>query len=235
MNQISSELESNQDKKDRITILVADDHPLMRKALKNLLEKQPDLEIVAEAGDGEEAVRLATQLVPDVVIMDIRMPKLSGLEAIRQIKAKCPGIAILVLTVHDDSEYILGTLEAGAAGYLIKSVDEEEVLHAIRGVVSGEMVLSAPISPQLLKQALQRTNRKVLPDIGERLTSRELEVLKLAARGMSNKDISQHLNLSLPTVKGYLADIFNKFNVGSRTEAVIIGLRAGFLTLDDLE
>lgn len=235
MNEKLSEVDSIQNESDEIAIMLVDDHPLLRQALRNVLEKQADFEIVAETDNGEEAVRLAAELVPDVVIMDISMPKLNGLEATRQIKANNPNIIVLVLTVHDDSEHILGILEAGAAGYLTKSVFGKEVIYAIRSVVAGETVLSGPISQQIIKHALRYTTKPVLLDAGEKLTVRELEVIKLAARGMSNKEIALELNLSLPTIKSYLTDIFGKLKVSSRTEAVITGLRAGFLTIDDLE
>ncbi len=235
MTEVLSEFDSGQDQHRKVTIMVADDHPLLRWALRNILNKEADLEIIAEVSDGEEAVKLATELVPDVVIMDITMPKLNGLEATRQIKAKCPSIAILVLTVHSDSEHILGILETGAAGYLIKTVFGEEVIHAVRGVASGEAVLSTPILQQVLKSALRLRAKPLNLGSGEKLTSRDLGILKLAARGMSNKDIALKLDLSPLTVKVYLANIFSKLRVGSRTEAVITGLRAGFLTLDDLE
>lgn len=234
MTELSSEFDLNRERTDNITIMLADDHPLLRQALRSVLEKKPDFEIVAEASDGEEAVRLAVELVPNVVIMDIGMPKLNGLEATRQIKAKCPNIAILVLTVHDDSEHILSILEAGAAGYLTKSVFGDEVIHAVRGVVAGETVLSASISQQIIKHALRHITKPLSLDGVEEITGRELELLRLAATGMSNKDLAQKLDLSERTVKGYLAGIFSKLNVGSRTEAVITALRAGFFTLDDL-
>jgi len=234
MTELSSEFDLNRERTDNITIMLADDHPLLRQALRSVLEKKPDFEIVAEASDGEEAVRLAVELVPNVVIMDISMPKLNGLEATRQIKAKCPNIAILVLTVHDDSEHILSILEAGAAGYLTKSVFGDEVIHAVRGVVAGETVLSPSISRQIIKHALRHITKPLPLDGVEKITGRELEILRLAATGMSNKDLAQKLDLSEATVKGYLAGIFSKLNVSSRTEAVITALRAGFFTLDDL-
>ena len=224
-----------QNESAKTAILLVDDHPLLRQALRDLLEKEGDFEIVAEAGDGEEAVRLATKLVPDVVIMDIGMPKLNGLEATQRIKAACPNTAVLVLTVHSDDQYILGILQAGAAGYLVKSVFGDEVVQAIRAVVTGDMVLSPPIAQRLLKHAARYPTRPVLLEAGEKLSTRELEILKLTALGMANKDIALALGLTLRTVKGYLADIFSKLRVGSRTEAVITGLRAGFLSLDDLQ
>jgi len=224
-----------QEKASKIRILVADDHPLLRQALKTVLEKEDDFEVIAEASDGDAAVKLAVELIPDVVIMDISMPKVNGLEATMQIKANCPSIAVLVLTVHDDSEHILSLLHAGAAGYLTKGVYGDEVIRSIRAVVSGETVLSPSVSKQILKYASQYIRKPVTLEAGDRLTAREVEVLKLAATGLSNKDIASRLGLSLRTVKGYLADIFLKLHVSSRTEAVIISLEKGIISLDELE
>jgi len=219
----------------RTKIVLADDHPLLRKALKDLLEKETDFEIIGEAGDGEEAVRLATQIMPDVVIMDISMPNLDGLQATQQIKASCPNVAVLVLTVHTDDECILEILKAGAAGYLVKSAFGEQVVQAVRAVAAGEMILSPSIGQRLLKQAARFPTRPVLLEAGEKLSTRELEVLKLTARGLSNKDIASALGIKLRTIKGHLAGIFSKLRVASRTEAVIAGLRAGFLSMDDIQ
>ena len=221
-------------KQNRTIVLLADDHPLLRHSIRSVLEKEPDLQVIGEASDGEEAVTLAKELQPDVVLMDIGMPKLDGLEATRQIKAAHPNIAILVLTIHSDEQHIIGILQAGAAGYLTKSVFGEEVVQAVRGVVAGEMVLSPSIGQQLLKQAARYPTEPVYLEAGEKLTTRELEIIKLAARGMSNKSIAAELGLTLRTVKGHLANVFSKLNVGSRTEAVIAGLRRGFLSLDDI-
>lgn len=211
-------------------ILLADDHPLMRMALKKVLDTQDDFQVIAEAEDGEEAVKKAIELKPDLVILDISMPKLNGLEATRQIKARCPSIAILVLTVHSEAEYVFEILEAGAAGYLTKSVYDSEVLQAIRAVVSGESVLT----PIILKGMLERMNtsqkqkpaRKVSIN---NLSARELEILQLAANGLGNKDIAIRLNLSVRTVKSHMVTIFSKLQVGSRTEAVVTGLRSGLI------
>jgi len=233
--EVTSVFGSNQDKVNKIRIILADDHPLLRQALRNVLEKQHDFEVIAEANDGEEAVKLATELIPDVVIMDISMPNLNGLEATRQIKANCPTIAVLVLTVHSDNEHVAGILQAGAGGYLTKSVYGDEVIHAVRALVAGETVLSPSVSQQILKYAFQHIVKPLSLDAGDKLTARELEILRLAAKGISNRDIALRLDLSLRTVKGYLADIFLKLNVASRTEAVVVSLRKGILTLDDLE
>ena len=218
----------------KITVLLADDHPLVRQSIRAVLEKQPDIKVVAEAGDGVVAVKLATELKPDVVVMDIGMPKLDGLEATRQIKEVLPEIAVLVLTVHSDEQYILGILQAGAAGYLTKSVYGEEVVQAIRGIVGGEMVLSPSIGQKLIKHAAHYPTKAVPLEAGEKLSTRELEILEFAARGMSNKEIANSLGLSLRTVKGHLAEIFTKLRVGSRTEAVITCLQAGFISLNDI-
>jgi two-component system, NarL family, response regulator LiaR len=219
----------------RTRIVLADDHPLLRKALRDLLEKETAFQIVGEASDGEEAVRLASEIMPDVVIMDISMPNLDGLQATQQIKTRCPDVAVLVLTVHTDDECILEILKAGAAGYLIKSAFGNEVIHAVRAVATGDMVLSAPIGQRLLKQAARFPTGPVLLEAGEKLSARELEVMKLTARGLSNKDVASALGIKLRTVKGHLAAIFSKLRVASRTEAVIAGLQAGFLSLDDIQ
>ena len=223
------------DESGKITILLADDHPLLRQAVRSALQKEADFEVVAEAGDGKEAVRLAKELMPNVVIMDISMPIMDGLEATRQIKAANPEIAILALTVHSDDEYILGILEAGAAGYLMKTIFGAELITAIRSIVTGEMVLSPSIAPRLIKHAARYFVKPVHLESNEKLSVRELEILRLASQGMTNKDIALELNLSLRTVKGYLADIFSKLRVGSRTEAVISALQASILSLDDLK
>jgi len=235
MGEPLSEHDSTQGYPKRISIVLADDHPLVRQALRNVLDQQADFEIVAEVGDGDEVVKVTSELVPDVVIMDISMPKLNGLEATRQIKAKHPEIAILVLTVHGEAEHVLGLLEAGAAGYLTKSVFGEEVVQSIRAVVAGETVLSPASSHQILRHALRLMTKPSRLDPNVKISARELQILKLAATGMSNKEIALNLDLSVRTVKGYLVDIFSKLGVASRTEAVIVSLRAGLLTLDDLE
>jgi DNA-binding NarL/FixJ family response regulator len=233
--EVTPEFGSNHHVSNKTRIMLVDDHPLLRQALRYVLEKQRDFEVIAEASDGEEAVKLATRLNPDVVIMDISMPKLNGLEATRQIKANCPMIGILVLTVHDDNEHILSILQAGAGGYLTKSVYGDEVINTIRALTSGETVLSPPVSQQILKYAFQHITKPWSLDASDKLTNRELEILRLLAKGISNKDIALRMGLSLRTVKGYVGDLFLKLNVASRTEAVIVSLRKGILTLEDLK
>jgi NarL family two-component system response regulator LiaR len=229
------EAKSNNIKSEKIRIMLADDHPLVRQALRGLLEKQPDFEIVAEAKDGEEAVDFGTRLVPDVVIMDISMPKMNGLEATKQIKKVHPNVAVLVLTIHTDTEYILSLLQNGAGGYLTKKVYGDEIIHAIRSIVAGEAVLDPSVMQQILKHAFQHMTKPINLDTGDKLSARELETLRLLAKGISNKDIADRLGVGLRSVKGYLGDLFLKLGVASRTEAVVISLRKGILTINDLD
>jgi len=219
----------------KTTILLVDDHPMLRQSLRTILANQPDFVVVAEADNGEDAVKLANEFKPDIIVMDIDLPKLDGLEATKMIKAANPEIAILVLTVSDAEQHILGILQAGAAGYLTKSVYSDMFVQAIRGIITGDMVFSPVIGQKLLKHAAHYPKKEVQLDAVEKLSIRELEILKLAARGMSNKEIAQSLGISLRTVKGHLVDVFSKLRVGSRTEAIITSLRAGVITLDEIQ
>jgi len=218
---------------DVMEILIADDHPLLRQGIRHLLEREPDLRVVAEAGDGEEAVSLAESFHPNVVIMDIGLPKLNGLEATRRIKASHPSIAVLVFTVYDDEEYILGLLEAGATGYLRKNAYGEELTRAIRDVSAGVMVFDPNIGRSLLNRASQSSPVRYTSHACERLTPREAAVLTCAARGMSNQEIALHLNIRLRTVKGHLVSIFAKMGVNNRMKAVMQAIQSGFITTEE--
>ena len=217
-----------------IRVLLAEDHVITRQGMRRLLEDEGDFAVIGEAGDGEEAVQMATEMQPDVIIMDIAMPKLNGIEATRQIKLLRPTIAVLALSAYDDDEYVFGLLEAGAAGYLLKTASGDELIRAIRAIYRGEPVLAPIVTRKVI-------NRFRAPDRGpgrgrpfEHLSDREIDIIKLAAKGMSNKEIADELLLSKRTVEGHLRSIFNKVGVGSRTEAVLYGLRKNWFALEDI-
>jgi DNA-binding NarL/FixJ family response regulator len=216
-----------------IRILLTDDHMLVRQGTRELLEREADLEVVAEAGDGEEAVRLACEHLPDVVLMDIAMPVLNGIDATRRIKAAVPRISVLVLSAYDDDQYIFALLEAGAAGYLLKNVSADALVKAIRAVAAGEAVLHPSIARRVLGRFARPPDARAGASPLESLTERELEVLRLAARGLKNQEIADELSLSVRTVQTHLSNIFGKMGVGSRTEAVLEALKRGWLALQD--
>ena len=217
-----------------IKVLLAEDHLITRQGICRLLGDDSDLTVIGEAGDGEEAVQMATEMHPDVVIMDIAMPKLNGIEATRQIKLICPDTAVLILSAYADDEYVFGLVEAGAAGYLLKTASGEELSRAIRAVHKGEPVLDPIIARKILNRLSLSGKIRRAAKPSERLSDREMDIIKLAARGMSNKDIAKELHLSWRTVEGNLRNIFIKLGVGSRTEAVIQAMRRGWLTLEEL-
>lgn len=216
----------------KITILIVDDHPMIRAGTRNLLSIEEDFEVVGEACDGEEAVKLAEELKPDMVIMDIVMPKINGVEATRLIKQASPATAVLILTAYNDISYILGLLEAGACGYLLKDASGDELIGAINAVRSGESVLDPEVTHKLLERVSAQPHTGTVAPAAQ-LTPREIEILRLASKGLSNKDIANQLFLSLRTVKAHLTNIFGKMGCGSRTDAIIRGLKAGYITLDE--
>jgi len=216
----------------KIKVLLAEDHAIMREGTREFIQREPDMEVVGEAGDGEEAIELTTKLKPDVVVMDIRMPKMNGIEATKKIKEQLPSIAILILTAYDNDQYIFALLEAGAAGYLLKGVRAHELIDAIRAVYAGESVLHPVIASRVIHRLVKPPAENT--HAGELLSERELEILKLAARGINNRDMAEQLFVSPRTVQVHLGNIFNKLGVASRTEAILYGLKRGWLSMDDL-
>jgi NarL family two-component system response regulator LiaR len=217
-----------------IRVLIADDHALVREGTRRMLEQEADMQVVGEAGDGEETVKLACELKPDVAIVDIAMPKLDGIEATKQIKQRCPSVTILILSAYDDDQFIFSLLEAGAAGYLLKSIRSRELVDAVRAVHAGESVLHPSIAKKVLNRFVPSGGKPQAAKPVEVLSDREKEIVRLATKGLSNADIAKELCLSVRTVQGHLGHIFNKLQVGSRTEAVVRALKEGWVTLDDI-
>jgi NarL family two-component system response regulator LiaR len=216
-----------------IKILIADDHAVVREGTRQILDQEPDMDVIGEAADGEEAVQLAGSLKPDVAIIDISMPKMDGIEATRHIKALYPTMVVLILSAYDDDQFVFSLLEAGAAGYLLKSVRGSELVEAVRAVYNGESALHPSIARKVLNRFVPTHDKSPQQKPSEVLTDRELEVLKLAARGLSNQEIADELFLSLRTVQAHISHIFNKLQVSSRTEAVVRALKEGWVSLTD--
>jgi NarL family two-component system response regulator LiaR len=206
---------------DRVRIVIADDHPVVRQGLRAFLETQPEVEILGEASDGEEAVRQVERLLPDVVLMDVVMPKLDGIEAIRRIRAISPSTQAIVLTSFADDDKIVAAVRAGAAGYLLKDARPQELTGAIRAVARGEALLAPSVAARLMRE-LSRPNEDSAASI---LTSRELDVLRLIASGRSNKEIAIDLVLSEKTVKTHVSNILAKLHLADRTQAALYAVR----------
>lgn len=216
-----------------IRVLLADDHVVVRAGTRQLIERHPDISVIGEAGNGREAIALTADLEPDVVVMDVRMPGMTGIEATKHIKETHPEIAVLVLTAHDDDEYVFALLQAGANGYLLKTAEADELVKAIRTVVSGQLALTPTVAGKVVSQF---TSGKGLPDVLLNiehdyggLTEREMDILRLVGKGLTNKEIGRTLYISDRTVQAHLSNIFSKLNVSSRTEAVMHAVRQGWI------
>jgi len=218
----------------KIRILIADDHAVVRDGTRQILVQEPDMDVVAEAADGAEAIRLTGIAKPDVAIIDIAMPGVDGIEATKQIKSLYPSVAVLILSAYDDDQFVFSLLEAGAAGYLLKSVRGRELIDAVRQVHAGESVLHPAIARKVLNRFVPASGKTSTKKPVDMLSDREIEVLKLATRGLSNQDIADELCLSLRTVQAHLGHIFNKLEVSSRTEAVVRALKEGWVTLEGI-
>jgi two-component system, NarL family, response regulator NreC len=212
-----------------IRILLADDHIVMRDGLRALLEKQPDMTVVAEAADGRECVRLAEEQTPDVVVMDIAMPNMNGIEATRRITGERPRCAVVILSMHQDESYILRALKAGAKGYLLKDSVRADLLEAIRAVAQGRSFLTRKIGRMLQEDYVRQLESRGLDDTYERLTDREREILQLIAEGRTAKEVAQVLNISPTTVETHRTHIQEKLGVHSIPELVLYAVRKGII------
>ena len=213
----------------KIRILLADDHTVIRMGLKLLLERQPDFEVVGEADDGLTAGKLAAQLEPDVIVMDVAMPNLNGIEATRQIVTAHPKIAVVILSMHSDESYVMRALKAGARGYLLKDSAEAELILAVRTVVTGKSFFSAVVSKMLLEDYVRNLQQRGIEDSYDLLTPREREVLQLAAEGKSNKESAAMLNLSAHTVETHRTNLMQKLNLHSVPELILYAVRKGII------
>ncbi len=209
----------------KIRVFLADDHTVLREATAELVDHQPDMQVVGQAGTGEETLALVRTLRPDVVVMDIAMPRTNGLDATRVIVGECPETRVLALSAHEDAEHVIPILEAGAIGYLPKTVGLNQLLEAIRSASRGISVLPPPIASIVVRHISGGQKPE-----GEVLTSRELEILRLVASGLTNEQIAHRLNLSLRTVEAHLTHIYTKLNVSSRTEAALVAERKGWIS-----
>jgi DNA-binding NarL/FixJ family response regulator len=222
---------SESEVREPVRVLMADDQALFRRGLFVLLGSEPGIEVVAEAQDGEEAIARAAELAPDVVLLDVRMPRMDGIEAARRIRELLPSTKVLMLTVSDEEDDLYEAIKAGANGYLLKEVSVEDVAAAIHAVVQGQSFISPSMASKLLREfnalARQAAAREQLP--APVLTPRELEVLRLVARGMSNKDVADHLFISENTVKNHVRNILEKLHLHSRMEAVMYAVRQHLL------
>lgn len=221
-----------------IKIMIADDHALLRQGIRNVLELEADFQVIGEAGDGEEAVENAAALVPDILLLDINMPKMNGLEVIKRISEQRTKVKIIVLTMHDDENYVIEVIKAGAVGYLLKDIEPGMLVKAIRTVFDGESF----IYPSLAKKLFGEINRQHVRTLeaakmigrtkDERLSYREIEVLEMVCKGMSNQEVAKILFLSEKTVKNHLTNIFRKIGVTDRTQAVLYAIKNKLVLID---
>jgi len=222
--------------REPIRLAIVDDHELARESLRDMLDDEPDMEVVGEATNGREALSLCSQLGPDLLLMDVRMPEVDGLRATKEIKGRHPKISVLMVTMHENPDYLLEALKAGAAGYVLKDASQEEIITAVRQVREGESPLDAELAARLLRRmAAESSERRDSPSRGtarvESLSPRELEVLALMKLGRTNPEIAQELVISARTAKNHVEHIMGKLGVSDRTQAVVRALELGILDL----
>ncbi len=216
---------------DKISLLITDDHALVRQGIRAFLELQPDLNVVGEAGSGEEAVRMAAELAPDVVLMDLVMPGIGGVEATRQVKQASPHSQIIVLTSYHEDEYIFPALRAGALSYVLKDVGPDELADTVRKAARGESVLHPRVAARVVEEL--RGTRRDTPNLFTDLSDRELDVLRLIADGLSNAEIADKLVISEKTVKGHVSNILGKLHMMDRTQAAVYAWQQGLVARRD--
>jgi DNA-binding NarL/FixJ family response regulator len=209
-----------------IKVLICDDQAIIRDGLEMLLRLERNIQVAGQARDGAEAVELAERLAPDLVLMDLKMPGMNGIEATRQIRTKFPQVKVLVLTTYDDDEWLFDAVRAGAAGYLLKDTPREKVVEAIRGTVDGKSFVDPAVTGRLMQQVASGQEQPASLLL-ETLTERELDVLRLVARGMNNAEIAADLHLSEGTVRNHVSTILNKLNLPDRTNAAILAIQSG--------
>lgn len=217
---------------EAIRILIVDDHPLIRQGLKKVLELEEEISVVGEAANGEEALDLSRKLKPDVVLMDVNMPGMGGIEATARIRGDVPSTKVLILTIHDDDGYVMQTMRGGAAGYLLKDVEPRNLVDAIRIVHKGGSYIHPTIAAKLMGEINRLSTGGKPPKAVQTLTRREIDVLRCLARGCSNRDIAGELFISEKTVKNHISSIFHKLNVTDRTQALIKGLKMNLVNLE---
>ena len=212
-----------------IRVIIAEDHTLVREGTLEILEREQDIQVVGEAARGDDAVRQALEHNPDVLLMDMRMPGMNGIEATREVSAQAPSVKVLILSAHEDEDYVREALAVGASGYLLKTAPGRELVEGIRAVASGSTILSPELTRKLAQARLEPARAS------DRLSSREFAVLRLIAQGRANKEVALELGISLRTVEGHLHNIFEKLRVGSRTEAVVHAVNHGLLSISGPE
>lgn len=211
-----------------LRVVLADDHTMVRQGICQFLEESQGIAVVAEAADGREALRLVGEHRPDVAVLDIQMPEMTGVEATRRIRSHFPEVRILILTAYDDDPYVSALIRAGADGYILKSAPAEDLVRAVRQVAEGQFALS----PEVARKVVDQMTGRGPTEAAEPLTDREIEVLRLTAQGLTNKGIGRELGISPRTVQGHLANIYGKLGVTSRTEAVTEALRRGWIVIE---
>ena len=212
-----------------IRVIIAEDHTLVREGTREILEREQDIQVVGEAARGDDAVRQALEHNPDVLLMDMRMPGMNGIEATREVSAQARSVKVLILSAHEDEDYVREALAVGASGYLLKTAPGRELVEGIRAVASGSTILSPELTRKLAQARLEPARAS------DRLSSREFAVLRLIAQGRANKEVALELGISLRTVEGHLHNIFEKLRVGSRTEAVVHAVNHGLLSISGPE